>query len=40
MEQYYQDVAKKVQKDKNSDTFTAHFDQKFDKNQPHNNAVK
>ena len=30
MEQHYQDVAKKVQHDKNSDTFVAHFAHHFD----------
>ena len=30
MEQYFQDVSQKVQHDKNSDTFAAHFAQHFD----------
>ena len=30
MEQHVQDVAQKVQHDKNSDTFVAHFAQHFD----------
>ena len=32
MEQHFQDVAQKVQNDKNSDTFAAHFAQHFDQN--------
>ena len=30
MEQHFQDVAQKVQHNKNSDTFEAHFNQHFD----------
>ena len=30
MEQYFQDIAQKVQHDKNSDTFAAHFATHFD----------
>ena len=30
MEQHFQDVAQKVQRDKNSDTFAAHFAQHFE----------
>ena len=30
MEQHFQDVAQKVQHDKNSDTFAAHLNQHFD----------
>ena len=30
MEQHFQDMAKKVQHDKNSDTFVAHFAHHFD----------
>ena len=40
MEQHFQDVAQKVQYDKNSDTFAAHFTHHFDQNQLHNSAVK
>ena len=29
MEQYFQDVAQKLQYDRNSDTFTSHFFQRF-----------
>ena len=34
MEQHFQYVAQKVQHNKNSDTFAAHFAQHFDQNRP------
>ena len=40
MKQHFQDVTQKVQHDKNSDTFAAHFAQNFDQKPTHNSVVK
>ena len=40
MEQHFQGTEKKVEHNKNSDSFAAHFQQHFTKNQIHNNVSK